>query len=156
VTEIFPLGEKSDLNLSCNVPPKTGNLGKEVSETFDWWTHRENVMTGVALLHPVPSLTLYTDSSLQGWGAFLEGKSASGVWSLVQQQEHINLLEMRAVLLALQHFKTLLVSKAVVLATDNTTVVAYLQNEGGTRCHALFLRKATPVYTFSLRVFQSR
>jgi hypothetical protein len=63
----------------------------------------------------------------------------SGVWSLVQQQEHINLLEMRAVLLALQHFKTLLVSKAVVLATDNTTVVAYLQNQGGTRCHALFL-----------------
>ena len=63
----------------------------------------------------------------------------SGVWSLVQQQEHINLLEMRAVLLALQHFKTLLVSKAVVLAMDNTTVVAYLQNQGGTRCHALFL-----------------
>ena len=106
---------------------------------LDWWTHRENVLTGVALLHPVPSLTLYTDSSLQGWGAFLEGKSVSGVWSLVQQQEHINLLEMRAVLLALQHFKTLLVSKAVVLATDNTTVVAYLQNQGGTRCHALFL-----------------
>jgi hypothetical protein len=25
---------KSDLNLSCNVPPKTGSLGKEVSETF--------------------------------------------------------------------------------------------------------------------------
>jgi hypothetical protein len=46
---------------------------------------------------------------------------------------------MRAVLLALQHFKTHLVSKAVVLATDNTTVVAYLQNQGGTRCHALFL-----------------
>jgi ribonuclease HI len=56
-----------------------------------------------------------------------EGKSVSGVWSLVQQQEHINLLEMRAVILALQHFKTLLVSKAVVLATDNTTVVAYLE-----------------------------
>jgi hypothetical protein len=63
---------------------------------LDWWTRRENVLTGVALLHPVPSLTLYTGSSLQGWGAFLEGKSVSGVWSLVQQQEHINLLEMRA------------------------------------------------------------
>jgi hypothetical protein len=37
---------------------------------------------------------------------------------------------MRALLLALQHFKTLLVSKAVVLATDNATVVAYLQNQG--------------------------
>jgi hypothetical protein len=96
-------------------------------------------LKSVALLHPVPSLTLYTYSSLQGWGTFLEGKSVSGVWSLVQQQEHINLLEMRALLLALQHFKTLLVSKAVVLATDNATVVAYLQNQGGTRCHALFL-----------------
>ena len=106
---------------------------------LDWWTRRENVLRGIALLHPVPSLTLYTNSSLQGLGAFLEVKSVSGVWSLVQQQEHINLLEMRAVLLALQHFKTLLVSKAVVLATENTTVVAYLQNQGGTRCHALFL-----------------
>jgi hypothetical protein len=69
---------------------------------LDWWTRRETVLTGVALLHPVPSLTLYTDSSVQRWGAFLEGKSVSGVWSLVQQQENINLLEMRAVLLALQ------------------------------------------------------
>jgi hypothetical protein len=71
---------------------------------LDWWTRRENVLTGVALLHSVPSLPLYSDSSLQGWGAFLEGKSVSGMWSLVQQQEHINLLEMRAVILALQHF----------------------------------------------------
>jgi hypothetical protein len=49
----------------------------------------------------------------------------------------LNLLEMRAVLLAL-HFKILLVSKAVMLATDNSTVVAYLQNQGRTHCHALF------------------
>jgi hypothetical protein len=34
-------------------------------------------LTGVALLHPVPSLTLYTESSLQGWGAFLEGSVVS-------------------------------------------------------------------------------
>ena len=37
---------------------------------LDWWTRRENVLKGVALLHPVASLTLYTDSSLQGWEAF--------------------------------------------------------------------------------------
>jgi hypothetical protein len=34
MTEIFLLGEISDLNLSSNVPPKTGSLGNEVSEIF--------------------------------------------------------------------------------------------------------------------------
>ena len=34
---------------------------------------------------------------------------------------------------------TFLVSKTVVLATNNTKVVAYLQNQGRTRCHTLFL-----------------
>ena len=32
MTEIVPLGEISDLNLSCNVPPKTKSLGKELGE----------------------------------------------------------------------------------------------------------------------------
>lgn len=103
-----------------------------------WWMHRDNVMIGVPLSQPVPTQTLYTDASLLGWGAYLEGKSVSGVWSLAQQQEHINILEMRAVLLALQFFKTLLVSQTLVLATDNTTVVAYLKNQGGTHCFSLF------------------
>jgi ribonuclease HI len=43
------------------------------------------------------------------------------------QKDHINLLEMRAVLLALSHFKLCLESLSIVLATDNTTVVAYLK-----------------------------
>ena len=45
-------------------------------------------MTGVALLHPVPSLTLYTDSSLQGWGAFLEGKCVGSVVSCSATRTH--------------------------------------------------------------------
>jgi hypothetical protein len=45
-------------------------------------------------------------------------------------KDHINLLEMRAVLLVLSHFKLCLESLSIVLATDNTTVVAYLTNQG--------------------------
>ena len=45
---------------------------------------------------------------------------------------------MRAVLLALSHFKLCLESLSIVLATDNTTVVAYLKNQGGTHCYALY------------------
>ena len=106
---------------------------------LDWWSQRENVMKGVSLLVPVPSLTLYTDASNLGWGAFLEGHSVSGQWSPAQQLEHINVLEMTAVLLALQHFKSLLFQKPLVLATDNTTVVAYMRNQGGTHSFSLYL-----------------
>ena len=105
---------------------------------LDRCTRRENVLVGVALLHPVPSITIYRFQSSR-MGSLSRGKVCVESVVSCSATKHINLLEMRAVLLALQHFKTLLVSKAVVLATDNTTVVAYLQNQGGTRCHALFL-----------------
>ncbi|XP_056001410.1 uncharacterized protein LOC130048558 [Ostrea edulis] len=43
-----------------------------------WWSVRENVMIGCSLDPPVPSMTLFTDASLTGWGATLEGREASG------------------------------------------------------------------------------
>jgi hypothetical protein len=67
-------------------------------------------MTGFPLASPVPSLTLFTDASLLGWGVYLEGQTVSGMWSSTLQKDHINLLEMRAVLLALSHFKLCLES----------------------------------------------
>lgn len=103
-----------------------------------WWTYRENVLKGVPLLTDSPSLTLYTDSSSLGWGAYLNGLTASGQWSSQLQREHINVLEMKAVCLALSHFRESLSNKSVVLATDNSTVVAYLENQGGTRSFPLF------------------
>ena len=104
-----------------------------------WWTQRDHVLSGVPLIPPPPTLTLYTDASCQGWGAFLEGKSVAGIWSPSHQLDHINLLEMRAVLLALQHFRADLRSKSLLIATDNTTVVAYLQKQGGTQSASLYL-----------------
>jgi hypothetical protein len=38
-------------------------------------------MTGFPLTSPVPSLTLFTDTSLLGWGTYLEGQTVSGMWS---------------------------------------------------------------------------
>ena len=45
---------------------------------------------------------------------------------------------MKAVHLALSNFRTTLHLKPLVLATDNTTVVAYLKNQGGTHCFSLY------------------
>jgi hypothetical protein len=46
---------------------------------------------------------------------------------------------MRAVLLSLRHFQEVIQRHSLLIATDNTTVVAYLQNQGGTHSFALYL-----------------
>ncbi|VDI69819.1 Hypothetical predicted protein [Mytilus galloprovincialis] len=105
---------------------------------LQWWLVRENVMRGLCLFPQVPSLTLFTDASTLGWGAYLEGLTISGVWSPDLLEEHINVLEMKAVLFALNHFQMSLKNQSVILATDNTTVVAYLKNQGGTHSPSLY------------------
>ncbi|CAG2225795.1 unnamed protein product [Mytilus edulis] len=47
-------------------------------------------------------------------------------------------IEMKAVLFALNHFQMSLKNQSVILATDNTTVVAYLKNQGGTHSPSLY------------------
>ena len=46
---------------------------------------------------------------------------------------------MRAVLLSLRHFQGVIQKQSLLIATDNTTVVAYLQNQGGTHSFSLYL-----------------
>ena len=45
---------------------------------------------------------------------------------------HINVLELKAVALALQRFKDQCQNQTVLVATDNSTVVAYINKQGGT------------------------
>ena len=54
----------------------------------------------------------------------------SGVWKDCHLEEHINLLEMRAVILLLGHFQEVIQGQCLLIATDNTTVVAYIHNQG--------------------------
>ena len=53
----------------------------------------------------------------------------SGVWEDCNL-EHINLLEMRAVLLSFEHFQEVIQRQSLLIATDNATMVTYLQNQG--------------------------
>ena len=57
---------------------------------------------------------------------------AVGVWSHEESSLHINVLEMKAVVLALASFLPQLSDQSVVLMRDKATVVAYLRNQGGT------------------------
>lgn len=98
------------------------------------WRDRAWVLTGVPLGSP-PSRreVVHTDASLQGWGATWQGCTVQGLWSLALRGDHINVLEMMAVQLALRHFLPVLQDRHVLVRSDNTTVVHHINHLGGTR-----------------------
>ena len=61
----------------------------------------------------------------------------SGFWTRIDRKLHINCLELKAVIRALQHWAPLLQGHQVMIATDNSTVVSYINKQGGTRSHSL-------------------
>ena len=78
-----------------------------------------------------------SDASLSGWGATHEGRSVNGVWDPHLQSAHINYLELLAIFLALKLFLPYLAGHHVLVRTDNTTVVAYINRQGGLRSQLL-------------------
>ena len=104
---------------------------KSLHPHLRWWLEESNVLLGQPL-HPLQhALQIFTDASNEGWGAHLDDHTARGTWSLPESKLHINHLELKAVFLALKEFRTLVCNKTVLIATDNTTVVAYITKEGG-------------------------
>ena len=97
-----------------------------------WWTKETNVLTGQPL-HPLShAVQIFTDASKEGWGAHLGDFTPRGVWSVPESHVHINFLELKAVLLALKRFQHLVQGKVVLVATENTTVVAYINKAANT------------------------
>ena len=95
-----------------------------------------NVLPGQPL-HPLKhALQIFTNASKEGWGAHLNEGTARGTWSLPESKLHINHLELKAVFLALKEFQDLCSNNIVLVATDNTTVVAYINKEGGMKSGA--------------------
>ena len=81
--------------------------------------------------------TIFTDASSQGWGAHVGDSKISGTWTRIDRKLYINCLELKAVTCALQHWAPLLQGHQVMIATDNSTVVSYINEQGGTRSTSL-------------------
>ena len=83
-------------------------------------------------LHPLKhALQLFTDASKEGCGTHLNDHTARGTWSLPESKLHINYLELNVVFLAPREFQDLCQNNIVLVATDSTTVVSYMNKGGG-------------------------
>ena len=112
-----------------------GNFDKNVALSFqavaelEWWvdnvTESYNVLT-----RDSPSYTLTTDASNDGWGAVFGTRSTGGLWAAHEAKNHINYLELLAVVLGLQVFCQSLRDTHIRLMIDNTTAVAVINHIG--------------------------
>ncbi|XP_049326792.1 uncharacterized protein LOC125787056 [Astyanax mexicanus] len=102
------------------------------------WRDPVVLTTGIPLGGMSARITLTTDASLLGWGATLMGRAVNGAWPPQLSLAHINYLELLAVFLALRHFEDFLRSQHVLVKTDNSTVVAYINRQSGTRSMKLY------------------
>jgi ribonuclease HI len=104
---------------------------RKLLPTFQWWTSLSNLLAGLPWQSPKPSEILTSDASLMAWGAHMGELKVQGSWSPHQRTFHINVLEMLAVFKALKAFQVR--NKAILIQTDNTTVISYINKAGGTK-----------------------
>ena len=116
----------------------TMRVPEEAQQEILWWLHNIDGTPRQIRFDESP-IHISTDASLEGWGAHMSETTAGGRWIEGEANDHINVLELKAILLAL---KSLVRNKqkTIRIFTDNTTALAYVRNMGGTksiRCNDL-------------------
>ncbi|KAI2650818.1 Transposon Ty3-G Gag-Pol polyprotein [Labeo rohita] len=109
------------------------NITPSCRQTLSPWTDIVFLRSGVPLEQVSRRIIITIDASKTGWGATCNGQAASGVWTGPRLFWHINCLELLAVLLALRRFQSMIQGKHVLVRSDNTVTVAYINHQGGVR-----------------------
>ena len=95
-----------------------------------WW--HNHIGSAHHFIHPPPPimLTIYSDASLEGWGATDSTGMVGGRWDEDVAFEHINSLELFAVNLALEKLAGSIHDCHIQLKIDNTTAVTHINRMG--------------------------
>ena len=93
-------------------------LSREARVSLRWWT--SPLLNGRSLQMNPPTQVISTNASLSGWGAQMKQVTIQGLWTDTDKFMHINYLELKTVLFALQHWLPQLENQTVSLQLDNT------------------------------------
>ena len=119
--------------------PPTLSLDHQVPITsmirfhLKWWIDINRFTQGTFIHPPDPNAFLFTEASHYEWGAHLKPVRLSfhGSWTEDQSQLCINILEIMAIHFALKVAIHYIHHSCVMTSTDNTTVVSYINKQGG-------------------------
>lgn len=97
---------------------------------LDWWA--TNVIKSFnTIVKGIPDTIISTDASMKGWGAVCNKVTVGGQWSNDETKFHINVLELKAVLIGLKSLCSTVERKHIRVYIDNMTAVAYVNDMGG-------------------------
>lgn len=115
-----------DLNHRCR-------LSAEACDDLNWWVSNLNTVNGKCFAAGNPDLEIYSDASLSGSGAVCNGVTTRGTLTLLDASRNINELELLDALFALKSCVRDASKLCVLMFLDNTSLVAYINHNGGTR-----------------------
>ena len=107
-------------------------LDEECRAELAWWESHLTTWNGRSLVAQPPTLTIETDASTIGWGAFCQGERTGGAWTQSEREMHINCLELLGADLAVKCFAKGQTNLSILLRMDNTTAISYINRLGGT------------------------
>ena len=111
-------------------------LSPEIKALCRAWASPSHLLEGFPFAPPPHCLVVSTDASHQDWGAVLHPHQ--GVWLKTEALDHINSLELRSVLFALQNLESHVLGQSVLFHSDYMTVVSFIYYQGGTHSSSLY------------------
>ena len=102
-------------------------------ENLSWWSLDLNLAPGQLFVTPPPSVAVQSDASTTGWGFVINSQTFKGQWSVKERKLHINLLELRVIEIVCRLCPDQIQGRTVRFLLDNSTAIAYLNKQGGTR-----------------------
>ena len=113
-------------------------LSEEAKGDIRWW--KNNIDEIYNDIVPNPSIEIKTDASLNGWGAVMGSSSTGGLFSDEKTKNHINVLELKAILFGLESLARDIRLAHIKIMCDNSTAVACIDKLGTShsgKCNAL-------------------
>ncbi|KAG1495033.1 hypothetical protein G6F46_009364 [Rhizopus delemar] len=100
-----------------------------------WWLTYVADKNGLPIQridNPTPAITIHVDASDIAWGVSSPEIETTGYWTDEEKTQSINVLELSAILFALQLHAEKYKSKTIKIYTDNITAVKFVVKSGGT------------------------
>ena len=109
---------------------KRMQIDQQMKAELLWWI--KNVKYQIRVIdRKQVDLTVVTDSSTVGWGCQFNEISFNGKWNTSESKLHINALELLAIWMSLRAIRSTICNKNIVVMSDSTTAVSYINNMGG-------------------------